>query len=233
MGLSFLRRPNLELVSIHIPKTAGTSFRKILEDLYGETRVVRVDIPLPGERPHKQLPTPPRLPREVKVIHGHFCYLDLARNYRLDKSTPVITWVRDPVERVISNYFYLQKILRQILREEQRSVNILSRMERSLIEYSCVEINRNRMFRFLKGFRLQDFFFVGIQEHFSDDLSFLVQTLGFRNPVEYKHNQSFEQRSEVSQQIREEIRRLNHKDEAIYREALHLRKLRTHMTRHV
>lgn len=34
----------LELVSLHIPKTAGTSFRNILKDVYGASHVARLDI---------------------------------------------------------------------------------------------------------------------------------------------------------------------------------------------
>ena len=35
---------NIELVSIHIPKTAGTSFRNVLKSAYSRKSVVRFDI---------------------------------------------------------------------------------------------------------------------------------------------------------------------------------------------
>ena len=41
MRFSFLRQPrNVALVSYHIPKTAGTSFRKMLEAEFGKNNVV-------------------------------------------------------------------------------------------------------------------------------------------------------------------------------------------------
>lgn len=153
-------RSQVELVSIHIPKTAGTSFRNILKQMYGEQQVIRIDITLPSEKtPFSSVqPSTERLPDEVRIIHGHFRFPDIAALYHLDPDVPVITWLRDPVERVISNYFYLQKILREIIQEEQRRVNILSKMEKTLLEYASADINRNRTSKFLEGLRLQDLF---------------------------------------------------------------------------
>ncbi|WP_421947534.1 hypothetical protein [Phaeodactylibacter xiamenensis] len=38
----------LELLSFHIPKSAGTSFRNMLRDVYGAEAVLRFDTPLRG-----------------------------------------------------------------------------------------------------------------------------------------------------------------------------------------
>jgi len=222
------RRDSLELVSIHIPKTAGTSFRNILKKVYGEDRVIRVDITLPSEKtPYSSCPEPPPvLPEGTKVIHGHFRFQDVAEKYKLRKDIPIITWVRNPVERVISNYFYLQKILRDIIREEERSVNILGKMEKSLIEYARAEINRNRISRFLEGLNLEDLLFVGIQEYFSEDLRYLAELLGWEGYEEYFHNTSEEQKKPVPDEIRQEIAALNAKDMEIYKRALELKEKR-------
>jgi len=221
----FLKRDSLELVSIHIPKTAGTSFRNILKGVYGEERVIRVDITLPSEKtPYSSCPEPPPvLPKGTKVIHGHFRFRDVAEKYKLRRDIPVITWVRNPVERVISNYFYLQKILRDIIREEKRSVNILSKMEKSLIEYARADINRNRISKFLEGLNLEDLLFVGIQEYFSEDLKYLAELLGWEGYEEYFHNTSIEQKKPVPEDLRKEIEALNEEDMNIYRKALEMR----------
>ncbi|RMG05891.1 MAG: hypothetical protein D6726_00495 [Nitrospirae bacterium] len=222
------RRDSLELVSIHIPKTAGTSFRNILKKVYGEDRVIRVDITLPSEKtPYSSCPEPPPiLPKGTKVIHGHFRIVDVMKKYNIRSDVPIITWVRDPVERVISNYFYLQKILRDIIKEEQRSVNILSKMEKTLIEYARADINRNRMSKFLEGLNLEDLLFVGIQEYFSEDLDYLAEVLGWEGYEEYFHNASSEQKKPVSEELRREIQLLNDEDMKIYRKAMELREKR-------
>jgi hypothetical protein len=66
----------LELISIHIPKTAGTSFRNTLKTVYGEDHVARLDIELYDK--HIRLNEldyfESSLPNHLKVIHGHFSY---------------------------------------------------------------------------------------------------------------------------------------------------------------
>ncbi|MGH7197863.1 MAG: sulfotransferase family 2 domain-containing protein [Candidatus Omnitrophota bacterium] len=227
----FRTPPSIELISLHIPKTAGTSFRNILKSVYGEKAIVRVDIPLEGERAshEKAVQGPERLPKETRVLHGHFRAKDLACHYRLGAGTPVITWMRDPVERVLSNFFYLQKILRGIVQEEKKNVNLLNKMEKTLLEYARAEIARNRMAKLLEGTRLGDLLFVGVREHFSEDLADLARVLGWKTFPEFRHNDSEEQRPPVDAALRDEIRRLNEGDAALYEEALRLRRRRLGM----
>lgn len=218
----------IELISLHIPKTAGTSFRNILKRVYGEKAVVRVDIPLPSERaPNETKVSGPGTVLEgTRVLHGHFRYGDLVARYGLDTAIPVITWVRDPVERVISNYFYLQKILRGIVQEEKKNVNILNKMEKTLLEYARADIARNRIAKFLEGKPLGDFLFVGVQEYFSEDLADLAHLLGWKKLQEFRHNDSEDQKVFVDEAVRGEIRQLNERDTVLYEEALSLRKAR-------
>jgi hypothetical protein len=224
----FRTAPRIELISLHIPKTAGTSFRNILKSVYGERAVVRVDIPIESERaPHeKAVQGPPRLPGGARVLHGHFRVKDLRRHYGLEAGIPVVTWLRDPVERVVSNYFYLQRILRGILDEQKHSVALLNKMERTLPEYARAQIARDRMAKFLDGMALGDLFFVGVQEHFEEDLADLSVKLGWKRAVTFRHNDSRAPRAPVSDEIRAEIRRLNAHDAALYEEALALRERR-------
>ncbi len=220
--------PRIELVSLHIPKTAGTSFRNILKSVYGEKAVVRVDIPLENEKAshEKAVQGPACLPGETRVLHGHFRVKDLAHHYRLDAGIPLITWVRDPVERVLSNYFYLQKVLRGILEEQKRNVALLNKMERTLLEYARAEIARNRIAKFLDGMKAEDFLFIGVQEFFEEDLADLSHLLHWKKTPPLHHNDSELQRAPVSEEIRKEIRSLNERDIALYKEALALRKKR-------
>lgn len=214
----------IRLVSLHIPKTAGTSFRNILKAVYGEDKVMRVDIPLPSEPvSYKSVPPLPEELKAAEVLHGHFRFQDMAVLCGVPTSVPVITWLRDPVERVISNYFYLQKILRDTLCEEERGLNVLSKMERSLLEYAGAEINRNRISKFLEGLKLKDLLFVGVQEHFMEDLRDLGHLMKWENACQLHQNSSAEQKTFVDPGIKETIRNLNEADAALYEEALHLR----------
>ncbi len=217
----------LELLSFHIPKSAGTSFRNMLRDVYGPDAVLRFDTPLRGGgkfRVEQQPFTGRALPNRVRVLHGHFSWQHVNNILELPRGIPKITWLRDPVERVVSNYFYLAKRLREILDEEGRGVNILTKMERSLTEYAQAEINQNRMSKFLEGLDLKDFRFIGILEYMDEDLQQMAETMGWAIQEAYQHNATGKRKREITPEERAVIEACNVEDRALYQRALELRK---------
>lgn len=215
----------LELISLHIPKTAGTSFRNTLCEVYGTDEVVRLDIELESgvTKIREQIYTSRQLPSETKVIHGHFSLNLLENRFSLDPDIPRITWLRDPVARVISNYYYLSKRLAEELEEEKKGLNILRKMQRSLEEYARFEPNRNRMSKFLAGKELEDFFFVGIVEHYEADLQTLSKRLAWEKQPVFHYNATGNGKPNVSEDVQELIGSLNQEDVAIYKRAIQLR----------
>ena len=193
-GLENIRgKGKLELISLHIPKTAGTSFRNTLKAIYGDEAVVRLDIYDPhrgAERVQINQEVYPQsyFPKSAKVIHGHFKLKDLHHFFDVPEEVPMITWLRDPVERVISNYYYLVQRLSDEVDKLGANRNLLRRMQRTLIEFARDEENRDRMSKFLSGVELEKLAFVGIQEHYSEDLSTLAQQLGWNMVTEFKYN---------------------------------------------
>ncbi len=217
----------IELISIHIPKTAGTSFRNTLKSVYGENHVKRLDINLISQslKLEEKAFSDQALSRQVKVIHGHFSYADLTQKLALKPKTPVITWFRDPVERVISNYFYLSKRLEEELEEERKGLNILSKMKKSLLEYAYLEVNRNRISKFMQGLALGDCAFIGICEFYEEDLASLAYLMKWKSYSNFYHNVTGN-KPIVSEVEREAIRSWNQADVQLYEEAIRLRKLR-------
>ncbi len=220
----FKKKYKLELLSLHIPKTAGTSFRNILKEVYGENAVVRFDINNKGVvRLNQEFYTNKKLP-QAKVIHGHFAYKDINTQFDLPEDIQKITWLRNPVERVISNYFYLESRLKTLLNEEQNNLNILSKMQRSLIEYARDDVNRNRQSKFLSGITLEEFDFVGIQEDFENDLIEISKTLKWEKlPNNLHQNKTTVKKNHLDIEIIKEIEWLNQNDMELYKNALHLR----------
>lgn len=219
---------NIQLISVHIPKTAGTSFRNTLKTVYGEQQVVRLDIDLVHSvlKINEQSFEEKRLHKKHQVIHGHFSPTLLKAHFKIEPDIPFITWLRNPVDRVISNYYYLEKRLKEELNETGKGLNILSKMQRSLIEYAGAEANRNRMSKFLAGKPLKEFLFVGLTEYYSEDLVDLSSALGWEDFKELRHNVTGTDYSIVPQDVRDEIKKLNKEDEALYQIASNLRKER-------
>lgn len=183
--------PHWDLISIHIPKTAGTSFRNTLRAVYGKRAVARLDIEL--DKPQLRLNGQPyakrQLPRSTKVIHGHFSYPLLQEKLELpSERPPIITWLRDPVARVVSNYNYLARRLAEELQEDQKNLNILPKMQRTLLEYAADPLNQNRMSKHLAGLELNDFLFIGRTEEYETGIQRLAQLLHWPQAPIFHHN---------------------------------------------
>lgn len=170
------------LVSVHLPKTAGTSFLNILEQHYGK-RLWRdyADRPLhSGRRSVRARAFTQGVKaglfsgalKDVDCIHGHFLplkYRFLARR----RSLGFITWLRDPVERLASHYHYWLRSYdpAQAGRLHRRVVEEGWDLER----FCMSEELRNIYSRFLWGFPLERFDFLGLTEHFASDLDYLAE----------------------------------------------------------
>lgn len=219
--MHLIQAPNLQLVSLHIPKTAGTSFRSILKQVYGAKAVVRFDI-INGEAYIEQkLFKGDKLPSHIKVIHGHFCYADLIQKVQLPAGVKKITWLRHPVKRTVSNYFYLCSMLKHYLQEEKNKIDILSKMQRTILEYAGDDNNKNRMSVFLRGSSLQDYDFVGLVEHFDEHLKLMSAKLGW--PADLKpihHNETDKTKYSVNKEVELKIEEWNKADMELYALAL-------------
>ncbi|MFO1418696.1 MAG: hypothetical protein U1E83_08495 [Methylotetracoccus sp.] len=99
-----------------MPKSAGTSFRVWLDTAFGAGLVLYdyTDRPLDPTAPMNVDPqvflaehsTRTELPRGIEAVHGHFW----ARKYERIERAFRMTFVRCPVERTISHYFYWIKL---------------------------------------------------------------------------------------------------------------------------
>ncbi len=223
------------LVSVHLPKTAGTSFGGTLADHFGD-RLYR-DY---GDFP---LNTPPFRRKmsavlgglasvgvsfgAIECIHGHFLPIKY-RLLRMRRPTSFITWMRDPVERMASHYSFWKRshdprtsrALHRRVVEEEWSFERFYRSPRL----------RNVYAQFLWGFPLANFDFVGITEHYDEDLRFFTESfLGAALPAyRMTANAAREDAPYVTDaRLRAEIEALHQKDMLLYRHALQLRQART------
>jgi hypothetical protein len=168
--------PNL-FAFVHVPRTGGTSFRFALEarfqrvhSAYGGERSSPLVREVLGEHTTDPQQAGARLlhilldeaasePSEPVFLCGHFRY----RRYPFaELGVPVITFVRDPVERVVSNY---------------RSGCRTRGEERPLRQFA-LEAPANVQSNFLAGVDLDELAFIGITERYEESVELFNRQTG-------------------------------------------------------
>jgi hypothetical protein len=208
-----------EVISIHIPKTAGLAFRQILYNNYGQSQVLAKNqkaLRLEGKTIHDHYR------KRHKVIHGHLPYPLVQALH--GPQTRVVAWLRSPVSRVVSNYYY--NIHHEFPKRQQEDP---SRKMPTLQEFIERPMRQNVMARFLEGIELEDLYFLGFQESFTSGLEQLAGKMEWRiDEADRKRrvNDNSKARSRYPQPetaIIERIEELNKQDIDLYNRALELK----------
>lgn len=159
-------------VSIHIPKTAGTALAKIFDD----TSQRRIMYDYGTEHDLTSARTCPQAVHEhrdfiqsyFKYLHGHFHYLKYADVF---PNSPVITAVRDPVDRVVSQYLH---ILRSGNPNNARHKLIMDG-EMGIVKFSSIDFIGNAQWYYLEGRQIKDYDFIFVQECLDHSLDMFCQ----------------------------------------------------------
>jgi hypothetical protein len=182
------------IISVHIPKTAGMAFRETLNNIFGKDIFYDYGTQFSFTEPYSNSA------REIfhltkkkskiffrghsglrlsdKCIHGHF----VSDKYdKLFPGSKKIVWLRDPVQRVASHYYYWLR------RPDRSSVvcNYLLKNKLSLVDFANLDVMKNYQTRFLGSNSLDSFSCVGIQEHFDHSLDLMLNCLGAKSESKY------------------------------------------------
>lgn len=158
------------IISIHIPKTGGTTFLDILRECAEQVLYLDYDYEAPSAtavfRSGKKLTvTPESIIDELEslpgrsVIHGHFQagkYVDRFPN------AAYVTWLRDPVERIVSNYFYWH---RSQLPGDTKWEHVTAE-KMNLEQFAQLDFARDLQQAYLHPLTVEKFDFVGITEEY-------------------------------------------------------------------
>ena len=93
------------LIVMLIPKTGGTTLREVLKRAYGGDELFLPDTPATRfDRDLEALPSARR--RRLRCVGGHLFY---GTHAKLPSSARYATVLRDPVDRVVSHYYYIRR----------------------------------------------------------------------------------------------------------------------------
>ena len=182
------------IISTHLPKTAGASFGTALKGYFGEK--LKFDY---GDQPLNDLPLVTRgklthtynkpeenINEKLDCVHGHFLpkkYFDLLGN-----KANYVTWLRDPLSRLLSQYLYLKKIYNPHFATEFHRT--LIEEDWSFYKFCMCNEYQNIYSQFTYKFPLESFDFVGITENYSEDLKYFSEKFLEGELVELKENTS-------------------------------------------
>jgi hypothetical protein len=229
----------MDVLSVHVPKTAGSTFGNLLTAIYGRDRVYKDydDYPMnPLSRCHVDPEGWRELARaqvgsigpEFAAVHGHFA----VEKYRgAFPEARRIAWVRHPVAWVTSLYWFWKSARRDDPGTTNPLIHRLLDEDLSLVEFASDPSVRDRVSgTFLAGVEPGDVFFLGIQEQFDDEIRDLVRMMGWppiaagfenRNPGPCYGDRS--RQIHEDRRLRDQLIALNPGDMALYEEAIHLR----------
>ena len=221
-----------------MPKTAGLSFRASLEEHFGPTFSADYrDYPLAQSPQSRRLRAQEHSdggrPSDfggIECIHGHF--LPLKYHFLAnDRKCRFVTWLRDPVARLVSHYDYW-------LAAYDPGADSTSALHATVVEegwtleqFCLAPELRNIYTEFLWGFSRERLDFVGITEHFAEDLRYF-STVFLGNNLQPRHvnmgsgHDGGEGKARLAPEIDEQVRRYHAADVALYRWALQLREAR-------
>lgn len=208
------------IVSVHIPKTGGVTFREALAAAAGGHLVLDYDdrplAPRSLARSVRERLRRVELPPDTRAVHGHFVASKYRRRY---PDARFVTWLRDPVERLASHYYYW-------LREpDPKNATCRRLLEENLTLAQFAELSEMRDVhaRFLGGVPVEDFAFVGLTESFDEGMALFERLFGIPAQAEApRRNANPERRGEryeLAPDVREAVARANAADLALYARA--------------
>jgi len=157
------------IISIHIPKTAGTALAGVLDYAVERKIIYDYDDVVPNDR-QAVLGFKEFLSR-FAVIHGHFHYNKYAGVF---DNARFVTCLRNPIDRVVSNYFHLMrsKDMRKFAYRKVVENNL------DLVGFSALPNMARAQSIFLKGSSVDDFDMIGLTEEMDTTVRLLRKVLG-------------------------------------------------------
>lgn len=216
------------VIFLHIPKTAGSTLMRILEHQYGSERVLKLYDSTFGDEVSglsaEEL-------RRTRVIAGHFYF---GAHLRLPGAFRYLTFLRDPVARVVSHYEFVRRRPEHYLHEAALSLSLAD-----YVRFCGAAEPNNDQTRLLAGGHMAStdgtcspamlaaakqnldvHAAVGLTEAFDASLVLMRRTFGWKRPLYVRRNVSARSGAgPLSAEEREVVEAHNSLDAELYRYA--------------
>ena len=214
-----------EFFFLHIPKTAGTSFRIMLDEIFEQPEIfpnVGDILANGGKYPEVEqfFKKGPKFKEKVKLFLGHFSYY---RGEEIFKDSPKrIVFLREPISRAISNVFHLKKFTPSY---ENKSLDEIANLNNGSIDnmqvrYLSDEIRKNKVDRGdlqRAKYNLSKCSFVGITERFDESVDLIQKTFKWKFSESLTKNVNSKRNDKlVSPELRAHIEKMNKLDKELY-----------------
>ncbi|OUW30353.1 MAG: hypothetical protein CBD27_01650 [Rhodospirillaceae bacterium TMED167] len=213
---------------MHIPKTAGTTFRSIVDKQYGFPNVLTYYNQNSTQLLDNLEATLQVGSHDYRALIGHFQY---GVHAPLTRPSKYITFLRNPVERAISSYHENVKIMSPAVRDGNGELMSFGECLREREEFfanqqtkmisgkgSMEPVDASDLERAQKNIQ-KDFMFIGISEYFDASILLLSRLIHWR-PCTYGKLNARSNKGRLDGQELFNLQKINHFDAILYKNAL-------------
>lgn len=214
------------VVFVHIPKAAGSTLNQVMLRVYKPHEVVFLYEPRIAQSIEMFDRLPPAAKGRLRMVVGH---VGFGLHERLGRPCTYATVLRDPVDRVISYYYFVLRTPRHFLHEPAKNLglegfagsDVSSKLANGQTKYLSELDGRDATRLTLeraKGNLEQYFAVAGLVERFDETLVLLRRAAGWRMPYYDKANVTPDRppKSDISESTLATIRAHNKLDLELY-----------------
>ena len=215
---------------LHLPRTAGTTLARVIERQYTSEAILPLYDSSTGEELGR---VPPARLDSLRAVVGHFYF---GAHRFLGRPSTYVTVLRDPVDRVISHYYFVRGYPTHYLHETARRMSLseyviscdLAEPNNDQTRLLCGEYQgsvpdrcTHEMLPVAKKNLREHCAVVGLTEDFDRSLIVMKRVLGWSTPFYVRQNVSPQRlrRNDLSDETLRVIRAYNQLDLELYRHA--------------